>query len=86
MPSVVFIGKGKVDGQEYDKGNTLDVDEATKSRLIKEGCIESDGGSDCSELQAKLDENNEALKAFHVASKIAEYEAVKVKYPLAEAK
>ena len=62
MAHIEFIGKGKVDGQEYNKGNTLDVDEVTKSRLLKEGCIKSDGGtSDCSELQEKLEASiNEA--------------------------
>ena len=78
--------------------------------------VPKSGASDCSELQAKLDEANkdidkllqdvatkdeeikelsekieqlvinedEILRDLHGASKIAEYEAVKVKYPLIE--
>lgn len=61
--------------------------------------VPKSGASDCSELQEKLDEEikelsekieqlvineDEILRDLHGASKIAEYEAVKVKYPLIE--
>jgi len=68
--------------------------------------VPKSGASDCSELQAKLDEEikelskkieelqesieqlvineDEILRDLHGASKIAEYEAVKAKYPLIE--
>ena len=91
MPRVEFIGKAKVGGQEYNKGNTLDVDEATKSRLLGEGVIKGEATSDCSELQAEVDDlENELLLAekkttsiltdLAAAKKIADYEAIEAKY------
>jgi len=71
MAHVEFTGKAKVDGQEYNKGNTLDVDEATKSRLLKEGVIKGEGGSDCLEL----------IDALSKCKKIEEFKALQAKYP-----
>ena len=72
MAHVKFIGKGKVDGREYDRGNTLDVDEATKSRLLKEGCIE--GGSDDTELKQALEDAKDKIESLEKEKTILQSE------------